>query len=138
LTGGPVKRFAGKESPLDLMDDCEMSELSLTFFYGPRVFASVLCIISLTIVDAYLTLDLTSRGAEELNPIMAYYLERSELTFFTVKYLLTCAAIMMILSIKEIYIFGGKIRGEALFAFFIFALASVVQWQLILLHYIAG
>ena len=69
---------------------------------------------------------------------MAFYLERSELTFFTVKYLLTCTAIMMILSIKEIYIFGSKIRGEVLFAFFIFALASVVQWQLILLHYIAG
>ena len=115
-----------------------MSEISLTFFCGPRVLAAILCIISLTIVDAYLTLDLTSRGAEELNPIMAYYLERSALTFFTVKYLLTCAAIIMILSIKEIHILGGKIRGESLFAFFIFVLASVVQWQLILIHYVAG
>ena len=115
-----------------------MRELSFTLFHGPRVFAAVLFIIFLTIADAYLTLDLVSRGAEELNPIMAYYLERSPLTFFTVKYFLTCAAIIMILSIKEIYIFGNKIRGESLFAFFIFALASVVQWQLILLHYVAG
>jgi hypothetical protein len=115
-----------------------MRELSSTSFYGPGVFAAVLCIICLTIVDAYLTLDLVSRGAEELNPIMAYCLERSPLAFFTVKYLVTCASIMMILSIKEIYIFGGKIRCEALFAFFIIALASVVQWQLILLHYISG
>lgn len=115
-----------------------MSELSFTLLYGPRVVAAVLCIISLTIADAYLTLDLTSRGAEELNPIMAFYLERSALTFFTVKYLLTSAAIMMILSIREICILGRKIRGETFFAFFILALASVVQWQLILLHYISG
>jgi hypothetical protein len=120
------------------MDGCKMRELSFTSFYGPRVFAAVLCIICLTIVDAYLTIDLVSHGAEELNPIMAYYLERSPLAFFIVKYLLTCAAIMVILSIKGIYIFGGKICSEALFAFFIFALACVVQWQLILLHYISG
>jgi hypothetical protein len=114
-----------------------MRELSITSFLGPKVFAAVLCIIFLTILDAYLTLVLVSCGAEELNPIMAYYLGRSPLVFFAVKYLVTCASIMMILSIGEIHIFGSKIRSEALFAFFIFALASVVQWQLILLHSLA-
>jgi hypothetical protein len=113
-----------------------MSELSFSYVHGPRVFFAVLCIISLSIVDAYLTLELVSRGAEELNPIMAYYLEKSPLTFFTVKYLLTCAAIIMILSIKESYLFGSKVRGEVLFGFFIVTLAAVVQWQLILLLYV--
>lgn len=112
-----------------------MSELSSLSFYSPRLFAAILCIISLSITDAFLTLDLVSRGAEELNPIMAYYLERSPLTFFTVKYLITCAAVIMILGIKETYLVAGRIRKEALFAFHIFALASVVQWQLYLLCY---
>ena len=115
-----------------------MRELSFTCLHAPRVLAAALFIISLSIVDACLTLELVDRGAEELNPIMAYYLERSELTFFAVKYFLTCAAIMMILSIKEIHILGDKIPGESLFAFFIFVLASVVQWQLILIQYVAG
>jgi Domain of unknown function (DUF5658) len=123
---------------MKLMDDCRMTELSFTGVHGPRVFAAVLCIISLSIADAYLTLELVGRGAEELNPIMAYYLGKSPLTFFTVKYLLTCASVVLILGIKEIYLFGTRLRNEVLFAFFIFVLASVVQWQLVLLHYVDG
>ena len=115
-----------------------MRELSFTYLHGPSLFATALCTIALSIIDAYLTLDLVSFGAEELNPIMAYYLEQSPLTFFTVKYLLTCAATIMILSVKEIHIFGSKLRGEVLFGFFILSLALVVQWQLVLLHDIAG
>lgn len=114
-----------------------MSDLSSAFAYSPRLFAAILCIIALSIIDAYLTLDLVNRGADELNPIMAYYLDKSPLTFFTVKYLITCAAVIMILGIKETYLVAGRIRKEALFAFHIFALASVVQWQLFLLHYVA-
>ena len=114
-----------------------MSELFSTFYYSPRLFAVILCIIALSIVDAYLTLDLVSRGADEWNPIMAYYLDKSPLTFFVVKYLITCAAVVMILGIKETCLVAGRIRREALFAFHIFALASVVQWQLFLLHYVA-
>ena len=115
-----------------------MRELSFAYLHGPTLFAAALGTIALSIVDAYFTLDLVSRGAEVLNPIMAYYLEKSPLTFFTVKYLLTCAATIMILSVKEISVFGRKLRGEFLFAFFIVALASVVRWQLVLLHDISG
>jgi hypothetical protein len=115
-----------------------MRELSLTFQHGPRVFAAVLLIIFLTIADAFLTLDLVSRGAEELNPIMAYYLHQGPLWFFSVKYFLTCASIVIILSITRTHIFKEKLRVKALLVFFIVALASVVQWQLFLLHYIAG
>jgi len=115
-----------------------MREPSFTSFHGTSLFAAALCTIALSVVDACLTLDLVSLGAEELNPIMAYYLDKSPLTFFTVKYLLTSAAAIMILSVKEIYIFGRKLRGEVLFAFFMLALALVVQWQLVLLHDIAG
>jgi len=115
-----------------------MRELSFAYLHGPSLFAAALCTIALSVVDAYFTLELVSRGAEELNPIMAYYLEKSPLTFFTVKYLLTCAATIMILSIKEISIFGKKLRSEILFACFILALASIVQWQLVLLHDIPG
>jgi hypothetical protein len=115
-----------------------MRELSFTFQHGPKVFAAAMLIIFLTIADAFLTLDLVSRGAEEVNPIMAYYLDQSPLWFFTVKYFLTCASIVIILSITRTHIFGEKLRVKALLVFFIIALASVVKWQLILLHFIAG
>jgi len=80
----------------------------------PTLFAAALCTIALSIVDAYFTLDLVSRGAEELNPSWPYYLEKSPLTFFTVKYLLTCAATIMILSVKEISVFGGTSQRNPL------------------------
>ena len=71
--------------------------LSVTSHHGPGTFAAVLLIMILCVADSYLTIDLVSRGAEELNPIMAYSLNQSPLLFFIVKYSITCAVIMMIL-----------------------------------------
>jgi hypothetical protein len=115
-----------------------MRKFSFTYAYGPSLLAAALCTIVLSVVDAYFTLDLVGRGAEELNPIMDYYLEKSPLIFFSVKYLLTCATIILILSVKEIWIFGKKLRTEIIFACFILQLAAVVQWQLVLLRDMAG
>jgi hypothetical protein len=110
--------------------------ISFTFQHGPRTFAAVLLIIVLCVADSYLTIDLVSRGGEELNPIMAYYLNQSPLLFFLVKYSLTGAAIMIILSIKNNCILGTKIRAGFFLVFFFFALALATQWQLFLLYQI--
>jgi hypothetical protein len=108
--------------------------ISFTFNHGPRTFAAVLLIIVLCVTDSYLTIDLVSRGAEELNPIMAYYLNQSPLLFFIVKYSITCTVIMMVLIIRNNYIWRIRINaGFFLVAFFI-VLALVVQWQLFLNH----
>lgn len=115
-----------------------MRDISFTIHHGPRVFAATLLVIFLTIADAFLTLDLVSRGAREWNPIMAYYLDQSPLSFFTVKYLLTCASVIIILSITKTHIFGEKLRVKALLVFYIVVMASVVKWQLFLLHNLAG
>jgi hypothetical protein len=115
-----------------------MKELSLTYQQGPKVVAATLLIIFLTIADAFLTLDLVNRGARELNPILAYYLDQGPLWFFTVKYLLTSASIVIILSTTRTHVFGKKFRVKALLVFFIIALVLVVKWQLFLLHSIAG
>ena len=62
-----------------------MEEISFTSHHSPRTLAGVLLIVVLCVVDSYLTIDLVSRGGEELNPIMAFYLNRSPLLFFMVK-----------------------------------------------------
>jgi hypothetical protein len=108
--------------------------ITFTFRHGPITFAYVLLIIVLCVADSFLTIDIVSRGGQELNPIMAYYLNQSPLLFFIVKYLITCAAIMMILSIKNNYIRGIRIRAEVFLVSFFIALALVVQWQLFLIH----
>ena len=108
--------------------------ISFTCHHGPRTFAAVLLIVGLCVVDSYFTIDIVSRGGQELNPIMAYYLDQSPLLFFIVKYLMTCIAITMILSVKNNYVFGIRIPTEFFLGFFFIALALVVQWQVFLIH----
>ena len=129
LNGGIERRSGWERRTLGEM-------ISLTFYHGHRTFAAVLLIIFLCIADSYLTIDLVSRGGRELNPIMAYYLNQSPLLFFIVKYLMTCTATVMILSITSNYIWGIRIRTLCLVSFFIL-LAFVVQWNLVLIHSVA-
>ena len=120
-----------------LLEIAETEMLSITSHHGPRTFAGVLLIMILCVADSYLTIDLVSRGAEELNPIMAYYLNQSPLLFFIVKYSITSTAIMMILVTGDSSRWGIKIRPAFLLVSFFIALALAVQWQLILIHTVA-
>jgi hypothetical protein len=103
--------------------------------HSSKTFATIMLIILLSITDAYLTLDLVSRGAAELNPVMAYYLDHSPFTFFGVKYLLTCASIFLILGVKNLCISKTRIGAKALFIFCIVAFAAVIKWELFLMIY---
>lgn len=101
--------------------------------YSSKTFATILGIILLSIIDAYFTLHLVSHGATELNPVMAYYLDRSPLAFFGIKYLLTCASIILILCAKNACLFRTKVQGKFLFIFYLISLGFVVQWELYLI-----
>jgi hypothetical protein len=113
--------------------EVEMERAYIGEIHSPKTLALILLILLLSITDAYLTLDLINQGAVELNPIMAYYLNHGALTFFGMKYLLTCASIIVILIIKDLYIFRTKVQGKILFVFHLIVLTSVVQWELYLI-----
>ena len=98
--------------------------------YSPKIFAAILAIVTLSILDAIFTLTLVSRGAEELNPFLAYYLDRSPLLFFLVKYLLTCASVSLVLFSANVYLLQTKIQAKILFVFMPIPVFLVVQWQL--------
>ena len=112
--------------------EVEMQRACIDETHSPKTLAVILLIILLSITDAYLTLDLIDRGAVELNPIMAYYLNHGALAFFGMKYLLTCASIIIILIIKDLYLFRTKVKGKVLFVFHLIVLISVVKWELYL------
>jgi hypothetical protein len=112
--------------------EAEMQRACLPETHSPKILSLILLILLLSITDAYLTLDLINQGAVELNPIMAYYLNHSELAFFGMKYLLTCASVIVILIIKDAYLFRTKVQGKILFVFHVIALTTVVQWELYL------
>jgi len=109
-----------------------MQSARLAETHSPKILSLILLIVVLSITDAFLTLHLINQGAVELNPIMAYYLNHSELAFFGMKYLLTCASVLVILIIKDVYLFKTKVQGKILFVFHVIVLTSVVQWELYL------
>ena len=100
--------------------------------HSHKTLAVILLILLLSILDAIFTLDLVALGAVELNPVMAYYLDDSPLVFFGIKYLLTCASIIIILLNKNVCLFGTKVQAKILFILFIISLTLVIQWQLYL------
>ena len=101
--------------------------------YSAKTLAAILLIVMLSVIDAILTLDLISRGAGELNPVMNYYLNHGPLAFFGVKYFLTWAAVTIILLNKNIYLFNTKIQAKILFIVFLVPLVLVIQWEVYLL-----
>jgi len=98
--------------------------------------AAILLIVSLSTLDAIFALDLVGHGAEELNPVMVYYLNHGPLVFFGVKYFLTCASIVLILLIRDIYSTKSKVQTKILFVLLMIPFALVVQWELYLIFFV--
>lgn len=63
--------------------------------YGERLWVALMVFLMLAVLDAILTLVLIENGiATEANPIMAYYLEIGNMTFFGVKIFFTAFALV--------------------------------------------
>ena len=103
--------------------------------HDSKTFAIILLIISLSILDAFFTLEIISLGGRETNPIMCYYLKHGSLVFFAVKYLLTCASILLVLALKERYGARFTVPVKAFLAFQVIALGMVVQWEVYLIYF---
>ena len=102
--------------------------------HSARTLAVILLIVMLSIIDAILTLHLVDRGATELNPVMDYYLGHGPLAFFWVKYMLTSAALIIILTNKTAYLFNTRFQVKILFVIFLVPFVLVIQWELYLLY----
>ena len=109
-----------------------------SFFYVDRYsqsqFGAIIVILFLCVADALLTLLLTSHGAVEINPIMAYYLNVGPYAFLAVKYFLTCLAIFIILLCQNIFLRTIKIYTRSLFYVIIAVFMTVVIWQFYLIY----
>jgi len=69
--------------------------------YKTSLFIGLIIVLSLSILDAILTLTLLSQGAKELNPVMRYYLNHGPQVFIFVKYGLTVLPMLIILFANE-------------------------------------
>ena len=101
--------------------------------YNHRMFVAITAILMLSIFDALLTLILIERGASELNPVMAYFLEYGPLSFIVAKYILTSVGVIILLIFKNVFINKINLHTHSLFGCVIFAFLTVIVWELFLL-----
>jgi hypothetical protein len=100
--------------------------------HGPRLVALTLVIVILSVLDAFLTLELIHQGAKEINPVMAYYLSHGPIVFFSVKYFLTAAAILLVLIYKNVRLFGTRFQVKMILPILLIPMALTVQWEIFL------
>ena len=102
--------------------------------YSSTLFACIVSILLLSVIDALLTLYLVDHGAVELNPLMAYYLNTDPLVFMSIKYLLTSCSVFILLMCGNVSARKIKITINSLFSVVIAAFASIVVWELFLIY----
>jgi hypothetical protein len=102
--------------------------------YNQKLFLAITVILVLSILDAALTLVVIQRGATELNPVMAYFLEHGTLTFIVAKYVLTSIGVIILLIFKNVFLTKIKIYTHSLFPCVIFVFMTVIAWELFLIY----
>ena len=105
--------------------------------YSPRLFAAIVGILCLSLLDALLTLSLIEHGATEVNPVMAFFLKQGPLVFTSVKYLLTSLAVVIFLLVNHNVLPRTRFRMSSLFTFAIASFTIVVVWEIVLIYMIA-
>ena len=103
--------------------------------YNQNLFLAITTILLLSILDAFLTLIVIQRGATELNPVMAYFLELGTPTFIVAKYILTSIGVLILLIFKNVFLSKIKIYTHSLFPCVIFVFSLVVAWELFLIFF---
>lgn len=63
--------------------------------YGHGLFVTLLLFVLLSVLDAYFTIFLVERGAQEINPLMNFLIDHGYMSFFVVKYVLTALAVFV-------------------------------------------
>jgi hypothetical protein len=102
--------------------------------YNQKFFLAITVILILSVLDAVLTLTVIQRGAKELNPVMAYFLEHGTSTFIVAKYILTSVGVLILLIFKNVFLHRLKIYTHSLFPCVIFVFITVIAWELFLIY----
>ncbi len=101
-------------------------------WYRPGLLVAALIILTCSILDAALTLDLLSRGASELNIFMAVLIEKDIDQFFIIKLSLTCLSIVFLVVHKNFRIYNNFLVAHFIYLF-AFLYTGLIGYELLLL-----
>ena len=106
--------------------------------YSANLFAAIVAILMLSVLDALLTLYLIDNGSKELNPVMSYFIEYGPFVFMGAKYFLTCVGVIILLLFRNALQKRSITHTQHLFSFIILAFTSVIVWQLYLIFFVVS
>lgn len=121
----------GKRQALRRNEDSK--RISIFDQYHPSLLIYILTVLSLSLLDAALTLTLLNKGAVELNPIMRYYISHGPVIFVMVKYGLTALPLFIMIVLYTTFSSRFRILSSLMFPSCILLFGSVVIWELYLL-----
>lgn len=100
--------------------------------YSAKLLAAILIILLFSVLDSFFTLFLTGNGSDELNPVMAYFLNLNPWAFISVKYILTCMSVTILLIFHNYYYPKINFYARNFFLYIVGAFTMVVLWELYL------
>ncbi len=106
--------------------------------YSSSLFAAIVAILLLSVLDALLTLHLIGKGSTEMNPIMSYFLEYGPFVFMGAKYMLTCFGVVILLLFRNVIRKRSLTHAQHLFTYIIGAFTTVIAWELYLIFFVAS
>jgi hypothetical protein len=128
--------FAGKRSHVRRQEDWHRA----FYFdrYSSNIFAAIVAILLLSVLDALLTLYLIEHGSTELNPVMAYFLEKGPFIFMGAKYFLTCMGVIILLLFRNALRKRSITHTRHLFSYIIGTFTTIIAWELYLIFFIVA
>ena len=102
-------------------------------YYSPKLLYAIVLVLLLSVVDALLTLVLIGEGAQELNPVMAYFLAFGPNIFLLVKYVITSVSVVIVVLLNYIVVQRIWFPMGELLRYFAGCFAAVVIWEAVLL-----
>lgn len=99
--------------------------------YSPSLLSAALLLLLMCILDSYFTLLLIQHGSRELNPILAWALNKHVMLFFTLKYTMTALCVVLAVMHENFKVFG--LRGYQVLIFGILVYGILIQYQLSML-----
>ena len=128
--------FSGRRAKARRKED-----IHRTFYfdrYSSNLFAAIVAILMLSVLDALLTLYLIDNGSTELNPVMSYFIEYGPFVFMGAKYFLTSAGVIILLLFRNVLQKRSITHTQHLFSYIILAFASVIAWELYLIFFVVS
>ena len=97
--------------------------------YNPALMGFIILLLTLSVIDGFMTLHLLDHGADEINPIMSFCLELGPWFFLVSKFLLTCFGAMCLLVVSSSYVFGNRFQVRDIFPAMLFLYLMTMVWH---------